>query len=167
VNLWGIIHGIRAFVPRMLEQDEPGHIVNTASIAGLTSGSGLPIYGASKHAVVRGSEALHGPLAEAKSKLKVSVLCPGGVNTRIASAGRNRPADLREDGDAPSVQQASQRDAQWANPAGMAPETVADKVFAAIQDEKFYILTHDEYDGVIRARMEAILSRSNPGPAAF
>src|SRR5438874_185332 len=93
VNFWGVVHGIRTFLPIMLRQDEEGHVVNTASIAGLTSGPTLPIYGATKHGVVRISEALHHQLAQRQAKIKVSVLCPGGVRTRIALATRNRPAD--------------------------------------------------------------------------
>ena len=91
VNFWGVVYGIRTFVPIMLRQDEEGHVLNTASTAGLTSGPNLPIYGATKHAVVRISEALHQQLAQRQAKVKVSVLCPGGVRTRIALASRNRP----------------------------------------------------------------------------
>lgn len=170
VNFWGVVYGIHAFVPRMLAQDEPGHILNTASIAGLTSGAGLPIYGASKHAVVRVSEALHLQLAEANSKLHVSVLCPGGVNTRIALASRNRPDELWEGNARPSHEELEAREATWANrtgATGMAPEEVANRVLSAIRDEQFYILTHDEYDGAIRTRMEGILARRNPGAAPF
>ena len=170
VNFWGVVYGIHAFVPRMIAQDEPGHIVNTASIAGLTSGAGLPIYGASKHAVVRVSEALHQQLAEAGSKVKASVLCPGGVNTRIALAARNRPDDLWEGKERPSHEEFEAREATWATrtgATGMAPEEVANRVLAAIREEQFYILTHDEYDGTIRTRMEGILARRNPGGAPF
>lgn len=169
VNFWGVVHGIRAFVPRMLAQDEPGHIVSTSSIAGLTSGAGLPIYGASKHAVVRISEALHLQLAERDSKIKVSVLCPGGVRTRIALASRNRPDDLQE-GERPARAELESREERWTSQAGargMEPAEVATRVLTAIRDEQFYILTHDEYDGRIRERMEAILARRNPGAAAF
>ncbi len=81
VNLWGIIYGIRAFVPRMLEQDTEGHIVNTASVAGLTSGPGLGIYKVTKHGVVTLSETLYHELALRGAKVKASVLCPGFVNT--------------------------------------------------------------------------------------
>ena len=170
VNFWGVVYGIQAFVPRMLAQDEPGHIVNTASIAGLTSGAGLPIYGASKHAVVRVSEALHQQLAEAGAKVKASVLCPGGVRTRIALASRNRPDDLWEGDRRPGADELEAREASWADrtgPTGMDPAEVANRVLTAIREEQFYILTHDEYDGTIRARMEAILARRNPSAAPF
>lgn len=166
VNFWGVVHGIRAFLPIMLAQNEPGHVVNTASIAGLTSGPTLPIYGASKHAVVRISEALHHQLAQAGAQVKVSVLCPGGVNTRIALATRNRPDEYLEDPAArPPAEALEQREREWSaltGARGMAPEAVAARVFQAIQDEQFYILPHDDFDGAIRARMENILGRQNP-----
>jgi NAD(P)-dependent dehydrogenase (short-subunit alcohol dehydrogenase family) len=166
VNFWGVVYGIRTFVPIMLAQGEPGHVVNTASIAGLTSGAALPIYGATKHAVVRISEALHLQLAQEQAPIKVSVLCPGGVNTRIALATRNRPDELWDDPAArPSREELERREQEWAamtGARGMAPEAVAERVFQAIRDEQFYILTHDEFDAAIRARMENILGRHNP-----
>jgi len=166
VNFWGVVHGLRTFLPIMLAQNEPGHVVNTASAAGLTSGGALPIYGASKHAVVRISEALHAQLAQAQAQVKVSVLCPGGVNTRIALATRNRPDEFLDDPAAkPSAEALEQREQAWATltgARGMAPEAVAERVFKAIQDEQFYILPHDDFDGMIRRRMENILGRQNP-----
>jgi NAD(P)-dependent dehydrogenase (short-subunit alcohol dehydrogenase family) len=166
VNFWGVVNGIRTFLPIMLAQDEPGHIVNTASIAGLTSGPGLPAYGASKHAVVRISEALQAQLTEAQSKIRVSVLCPGGVNTRIALATRNRPDEFLDSAaERPAAAELERREQDWAGRTGargLAPEAVAEQVFDAIRDEKFYILPHDEFDAAIRTRMENILSRQNP-----
>ena len=170
VNLWGVVHGIRTFLPIMLANDEPGHVVNTASIAGLTSGSGLPIYGVSKHGVVRLSEALHHQLAQRDAKIGVSVLCPGGVKTRIALATRNRPEGLVDAGQEVDSEELERREAEWASrtgPTGMAPEAVADLVLKAIEDERFYILTHDEYDDVLRNRMENILARNNPTLGPF
>ena len=171
VNFWGVVYGIRTFVPIMLRQGEEGHVVNTASIAGLTSGAGLVIYGATKHAVVRVSEALHLQLAQMQAKVKVSVLCPGGVNTRITLATRNRPDELWDEGAArPTAEELARREHEWAartGPAGLQPEAVAERVFQAIQDEQFYILTHDEYDDAIRTRMENILGRHNPQVRPF
>src|SRR5436853_861766 len=92
VNLWGVIHGVRAFVPRLIAQGE-GHVVNTASIAGLTSAPMMGPYNVSKHGVVTISETLAAELALSGSPFKVSVLCPGWVNTRINEADRNRPAE--------------------------------------------------------------------------
>src|SRR5438067_2268497 len=96
VNLWGVIHGVRVFAGRLVEQGE-GHIVNTASIAGLTSAPLMGPYDVSKHGVVTLSETLASELALHGSPVKVSVLCPGWVNTRIHEADRNRPSELRQD----------------------------------------------------------------------
>ena len=98
VNLWGVIHGVRTFLPIMLEQGDEGHIVNTASLAGLMPGRG--IYGVTKQAVVALSESIYNDLKVADAKIGVSVLCPGWVNTNIIDAGRNRPAELARTVDA-------------------------------------------------------------------
>ena len=169
VNFWGVVHGIRAFVPMMLAQDEEAHVVNTASIAGLVAGSGLPIYGASKHAVVRLSEGLYGQLQAADAKIGVSVLCPGGVKTRIALAERNRPDEFSDEG-GPSPDELEARETRWAEgtgATGMEPSQVADLVLQAIQDQQFWILPHDEYDDSIRTRTDDILTRHNPTPRPF
>jgi NAD(P)-dependent dehydrogenase (short-subunit alcohol dehydrogenase family) len=94
VNLWGVIHGVRAFVPHMLAQDTECHIVNTASMSGLVSMPGSGAYNVTKHGVVTLSETLHREFAERGAKVKVSVLCPGIVNTRILESARNRPKHL-------------------------------------------------------------------------
>ncbi len=95
VNVMGVVHGLRSFVPRMLKLNTPGHIVNTASVAGLISGAGSPVYGASKHAVVRITEALRAALRERAIPIGVTLLCPGLVATRIYQSERNRPAHLQ------------------------------------------------------------------------
>jgi NAD(P)-dependent dehydrogenase (short-subunit alcohol dehydrogenase family) len=163
VNFWGVVHGIRAFLPRMIEQDEPGHVVNTASIMGLTPGGS--IYGATKHAVVSVSETLFGQLQQTNSKLGVSVLCPGHVPTRITSSIRNRPDELWEGGERPSEQELSDRDEMWAQRGmnSLTPDQVAEKILAAIRSGDFYILPHDSDIGVKR-RFEAIMSRRGPDP---
>ena len=94
VNMWGVIHGIRVFVPLMLEQDTEGHVVNTASVAGLVSGPGLGIYKVTKHGVVTLSETLHHELVQIGAKIGVSVLSPGFIRTQIMDSDRNRPASL-------------------------------------------------------------------------
>jgi NAD(P)-dependent dehydrogenase (short-subunit alcohol dehydrogenase family) len=163
VNFWGVVYGIRAFVPMMLESGQEGHIVNTASIAGLTSGAALPIYGATKHGVVRITEALHFQLQQMESPLKCSVLCPGGVRTRIVSAARNQPLELRDSGEKPSDDWARQVDQMWSDRAAtMEPAEVADKVWSAIQTKRFYILTHPGSEDGVRRRMEAILKDAAP-----
>ncbi|HYT28538.1 MAG TPA: SDR family NAD(P)-dependent oxidoreductase [Ktedonobacteraceae bacterium] len=165
VNLWGVIHGIRAFVPRMLEQDTEGHIVNTASIAGLTSGPGLGIYKVTKYGVVTLSETLYHELALRGAKIKTSVLCPGFVKTRIMDGARNRPARLQNDPAEVKMGPESVALIQFmlqAVEAGMPPQQVADIVFQAIRDETFYILTHPESKEEIRVRMEDMLQERNP-----
>ena len=97
VNLWGVIHGIRSFVPRMLDQGGPAHVVNTASMAGLISVPYLGAYNVSKHGVVTLSETLHRDLGLAGSDIGVSVLCPGLVMTNIFESQRNRPDELADD----------------------------------------------------------------------
>jgi NAD(P)-dependent dehydrogenase (short-subunit alcohol dehydrogenase family) len=162
VNLWGVIHGIRTFVPILLQQEE-GHVVNTASLAGLVAGPFMGPYNASKHAVVAISETLHHELAMAGAKVKVSVLCPGWVNTGIADSGRNRPAHLRLDDGPPADGAELLRSVLQT---GMAPETVAEKVLAAIGDEQFWILTHDDADDfwveLVGRRVRSLTERSNP-----
>src|SRR5579871_852581 len=126
VNLWGVIHGIRTFVPILLRQGEEGHVVNTASMAGLVSGPGIAPYNATKHTVVTLSEALHHELGMASGgKVKVSVLCPGWVNTRILDADRNRPATL---GDATPIRPeiaAVREQVRQLLESGLAPAAVA------------------------------------------
>ncbi len=165
VNLWGVIYGIRAFVPRMLEQDTEGHIVNTASVAGLTSGPDLGIYKVTKQGVVTLSETLYHELALRGAKVKASVLCPGFVNTQIMDSFRNRPSRLQnvpaEEKMGPEGEALLQFMRQ-AMEAGMPPHQVADIVFQAIRDEKFYILTHPELKEAIRVRMEDILQERHP-----
>jgi NAD(P)-dependent dehydrogenase (short-subunit alcohol dehydrogenase family) len=167
VNFWGVVYGIKTFVPIMLEQGEEGHVINTASIAGLIGGAGLDIYGATKHAVVRVSEALHLQLAELDSPVKASVLCPGFVDTNIGTSWRNRPDELWTDGARPSDEELEQRRVARAAVRAtrtnvITPEVVADQVFEAVRDEQFYIITHDNFDDAIRTRMDNILQRRNP-----
>lgn len=168
VNLWGVIHGIHSFVPRMLEQQSEGHIVNTASIAGLTSGPGLGIYKVSKHGVVSLSETLYHELTLSGASIGVSVLCPGFVKTQIQGAERNRPASLQNDPDEkkPSPQQEEEGEVQQffqqAIQGGMPPQQAAGIVFEAIREERFYILTHPEFKGAIQTRMEDILQERKP-----
>ena len=163
VNLWGVIHGIHFFVPRMLEQRAESHIVNTSSIGGLTSGPGLSVYMASKHAVVSLSETLYHELTLRGASIGVSLLCPGFVKTRIQDSQRNRPASLQNapDETKPSHLEAGQQFLQQAIQGGMSPRHVADTVFGAIGEERFYIYPL-EFKGGIAARMEDILQERNP-----
>jgi len=165
VNLWGVIHGVHAFVPAMIAQDEEAHVVNTASMAGLAQGN--RIYSVTKHAVVALSEALHDGLHMQNTKVRCSVLCPGLTNTNLMFAARNRPQDLRNYPDeTPSAaqQERSANSKRMVEEQGLPPERTAEIVLQAIKDEQFYILTHEDYDDVIRERMENILARRNPVP---
>jgi len=165
VNLWGVIHGIHFFVPRMLAQDTEGHIVNTASSAGLISHSGLGIYKVSKHGVVTLSETMALELAARGAKLKASVLCPEWVNTRIIDAERNRPqalqSALEEQHMSPEMAAMVQAMRQLIQ-AGLPASQVAEMVFDAIRQEKFYILTHPTTKQAVQLRMEDILQERMP-----
>jgi NAD(P)-dependent dehydrogenase (short-subunit alcohol dehydrogenase family) len=162
VNLWGVIHGIRVFVPIMLAQGTEGHVVNTASMAGLVSMPLSSIYNVSKHGIVTLSETLHHELTLSGAKLKVSVLCPGWVNTQLMDSERNRPAELLNDQEPGPTVEAFKETVRGLLVAGLTPEAVADHVFNAIRDEKFYILTHPDMKEAIRTRMEGILEERNP-----
>jgi NAD(P)-dependent dehydrogenase (short-subunit alcohol dehydrogenase family) len=167
VNLWGVIHGVRAFVPRLVEQGE-GHVVNTASMAGLTSAPMMGPYNVSKHGVVTLSETLAAELALHGSPVKVSVLCPGWVNTRINKADRNRPAELQPpDGADTTMMDMGRQLLDGLLKSGLQPSEVASRVLDAIREERFYILTHPEMTPMVQQRMEDILQGRNPAPAFF
>lgn len=168
VNLWGVIYGLHFFVPRMLAQKSEGHIVNTASGAGLTSHAGQAAYTVSKHGVVALSETLALDLAAQGARLKASVLCPGWVNTRIADAGRNRPQALQNAREQEPVQpaiasmvQASQQSVRG----GTSPLQVAEMVFDAICQDRFYIFTDPTIKPGAQLRMEDILQERQPTDA--
>jgi len=168
VNLMGVVHGIRTFLPIMIEQDTEAHIVNTASLAGLTASMGA-LYGTTKFAVVGLSECLSRELQEGDFKPKVSVLCPGPVDTNILEARRNRPQELCNDTAEPE-RPATRIFREWLSEQlkqGLTPRAVGDLVVAAIRDERFYILTHPELTPAIEQRLRDILSGSNPTPIAI
>ncbi|MYG00415.1 SDR family NAD(P)-dependent oxidoreductase [Candidatus Poribacteria bacterium] len=154
VNLWGVIHGIKAFVPRMLKQETECHIVNTASILGLIRGPGEGIYKVSKHGVVALSETLADELAQKGSQIQVHVLCPGWVRTGILESARNRPDVVPHHQRQETTKSHSVRAEMEA---GMSPAEVADHVYNAIQSGTFYIHTHPEHKDWVRARMEGVL----------
>jgi len=151
VNLLGVAHGIRIFVPHLRAHGEGGHIVNTASVVGLSGLAGLGIYSATKHAVVALSEVLREELAP--EGIGVSVLCPGGVKTRIHESMRNRPELL---GGPEAGARRPQTDA--AVETGMDPRLVGDCVMRAIRANELYVLTHPEFRGAFAARADAILA---------
>ena len=165
VNLWGVIHGIRAFVPIMLQQGDECHVVNTASRAGLATRPWLAMYSASKHAVVALSESLYHELSLTGSKVKVSVLCPAVVNTRIGESERNRPETLRDAaGAGVPVQQAQAMEQAFRAllATGQPPEEVAAAVVEAIRGERFYIIPHEETKAWVATRLNDIIGDRNP-----
>lgn len=164
VNLWGVVHGVRTFVPLMLKQGGEGHIVNTGSIAGLTSNPFMSIYNVSKHAVVTLSETLQKELTLLGTQVRVSVLCPGFVNTRILESERNRPAALRNAA-ATERHPTFQEMAHSALAAGLPPAEVAARVLDAVETGRFYVLTHPEFAPRVRERMEDILEGRTPTAA--
>jgi NAD(P)-dependent dehydrogenase (short-subunit alcohol dehydrogenase family) len=162
VNFWGVVHGVRTFVPIMLRQDTEGHIVNTASMAGHLSMPLLSPYHATKFAVVSLTESLHYELALANAKLKTSVLCPGFVRTNIMDSGRNRPEHLRAALPTAEASQALLGAFQSVVASGIAPSVVAERVLEAIREERFYVFPHPEMLVAVRARMETLLAQRNP-----
>jgi NAD(P)-dependent dehydrogenase (short-subunit alcohol dehydrogenase family) len=163
VNLMGVVHGVRSFVPVLVRQ-EAGHVVNTASIAGLVAPPFMSVYNASKHAVVALSESLHHELAMAAPHVKVSVLCPGWVSTRIMESERNRPEHLRVAPDAGDPASGAVMQSVLAD--AMAPDVVAAKVFDAIRDERFWVMTHDDegdfFVDALDRRLRSVARRTNP-----
>jgi len=165
VNLWGVIHGVRVFTPRLVEQGE-GHMLATASIAGLAAVPGLGAYNVSKFGVVALMETLHHELAEAGSKVGVSVLCPGNVLTRITEADRNRPDALRPPGGPTPAELTFRSEAGRAlAEEGMPPDAVAELVVSAILQRRFWILTHPEWKELM-LRRAALLAESGQLPPA-
>jgi NAD(P)-dependent dehydrogenase (short-subunit alcohol dehydrogenase family) len=161
VNFWSVIHGIRTFVPRMLDVGDEGHIVNTASSAGIAHVS--TIYGVTKHAVVGVSEYLYFGLKQANSKLGVTALCPGVLSTNLpANSPRVRPAELQNQSPPSEVEQQRQVTFAANLAAGKPPELAADRVFEAIRADQFWVTTDNEWDERFRARFESITARRNP-----
>jgi NAD(P)-dependent dehydrogenase (short-subunit alcohol dehydrogenase family) len=167
VNLWGVIHGIRTFVPILLRQGEPGHVVNTASMAGLLSNPGMAVYNVTKFGVVTLSETLQRDLAAQNARVGVSVLCPGFTATRIMDSARNRAGSERKDPPPPepselgaAIELALRRGVD----AGISPDQVAGWVIDAIRDDRFYVMPPGpEVAEGLRARMDDLLERRNPG----
>lgn len=162
VNLMGVVHGLRSFVPHMLAHAQPAHIVNTASVAGLISGAGSVVYSATKHAVVRVSEALYASFLERGASIGVTVLCPGLTATRIYESERNRPAALAPAaGAAPEAPELAVLAADLYATA-MPAAVVAERCYQAVCHNRLYEITTDSFDEAIRERFAAILERRNP-----
>lgn len=163
VNLWGVVHALRTFVPILLAQDSEAHIVNTASMAGVTNGPLSGVYSMSKHAVVSLSESLYHDLAMRQSKIGVSVLCPEAVNTGIGTSERNRPDKWRAVDQAPSPErefvEQSLRDFTRK---GVGPDVLAERVLQAVRDDRFYILAEGAWRRMCETRLEDVRLTRNP-----
>jgi NAD(P)-dependent dehydrogenase (short-subunit alcohol dehydrogenase family) len=155
VNLWGVVHGLLAFLPRMLAQPGEKHIVNTASTAGLIPTPGVGVYATAKYAVVGLSEHLRMDLAG--HAIGVSVLCPGGVQTQILSSERNRPAELGAP-QAPAEDLRQRAAGGTRHPEEMQPpEAIAAAVLDGIRENDAYILTHAHYRRRVEARCAELM----------
>jgi len=168
VNLWGVIHGVRVFTPLMLEcarreRGYQGHIVNTASMAGLLDAPALGVYSVSKHAVVALSETLYHDLRLVDAPIHASVLCPYFVPTGIDRSERHRPADVRSDAPLSASQQAAKQLVSRAVGAGkVSAAEVAQLTFEAIRENRFWIYSHPQALGAVAERMEAIVHGAAP-----
>jgi NAD(P)-dependent dehydrogenase (short-subunit alcohol dehydrogenase family) len=161
VNFDGVLHGIRHFVPAMIDQGGPGHVVNTASMAGLVHGMG--IYGVSKHAVVALSESMWNELRQRNHPIGVSVLCPGWVRTRIMESERNRPETPRSDpGQRRPEAELMRRAVEQMIEQGMDPREIGRIVADAIEADRFYVLPHPQWKNVVENRMRRILDEQDP-----
>jgi len=167
VNLWGVVHGLRLFTPRMLDaaKADPawrGHIVNTASMAGLLTPPNMGIYNVSKHAVVALTETLYQDLRLVSDQIGASVLCPYFVPTGISQSQRNQPEALAGEGLTKSQRIGQAMTDKAVNAGKVTAAEVAQRVFDAIESNRFYVFSHPQALGNVRSRMEAIVNGQNP-----
>jgi NAD(P)-dependent dehydrogenase (short-subunit alcohol dehydrogenase family) len=163
VNLWGVIHGVRTFTPILLSQGTEGHVVNTASVAGLVNPQMMAAYNVSKHAVVSLSATMVHDLRLVGAKVGVSVLCPAFVPTGIGASARNRPAGLANDAPPTASQQALQAQLEKAVSSGrIGAEQIARATFDAVRENRFYVITHDAMMPSIELRLQDVVARRNP-----
>jgi NAD(P)-dependent dehydrogenase (short-subunit alcohol dehydrogenase family) len=163
VNLWSVIYGVKFFVTRMLAQQTPGHIINTASVAGLVTPQMLGVYNVSKHGVVALSETLYHDLRVANSDIGVTVLCPAFVDTGINDSARNRPADLQDGAaETESQRQARAQTAKASSAGRLSAAQVAEKTFDCIRENQFYCITHPRILDAVALRLDDIARQRNP-----
>jgi len=163
VDLWSVIHGVQHFVPRMLQQAEGGHVVNTSSVAGLLSTPGMAAYNVAKHGVVTLSETLYGELLAAKARVGVSLLCPAWVPTAIHESGRNRQERFGEVKPAEGLSAAyEERMASAVKSGRLTAADMANEVFAAVAEDRFYVIPHRKINNAIQLRMDDIMNLRNP-----
>jgi len=162
VNLWGVLHGIRAFVPRMLDGGDEGYVVNTSSVAGLITGAYSAPYITSKFAVLALTECLAHDLQAHGAPIGVSVLVPGVVDTKIAYSTRNRPDEPPSEAQAPDAHLVEQALRDLLAASGRPPDDVATLVFDAIRTGRFYVTTSDATPGMLRERFDAVVAGELP-----
>jgi NAD(P)-dependent dehydrogenase (short-subunit alcohol dehydrogenase family) len=163
VNLWGVIHGVHTFLPRMLAGGDEGHFVNTASMAGLTTAPFMSVYDVTKHGVVALSESMYKELAVTGAPIGVSVVCPGLINTNIMRSSRNRPESLAEEGKTGPMAQAFGQALSDRLAGGYPPSEVAEQVIAGIREGRFYVVpAQPEVKGNIAIRAQDLLELRNP-----
>lgn len=162
VNVWGVIHGVKAFVPLLIEQGEPAHVINTASLASFNGGGEHSPYCSSKAAALSISQSLHSELTAWNTQVGVSVVCPGMVDTQIHKSNRNRPG-----GDAPWS------DREWNDPAhvkgsedfqgrGVPPEDIARATLEALKEGRFYVFNGEAWRDYVRGQTDVALAGENP-----
>lgn len=169
-NLYSVMYGLKAFIPIMLEQDTECHIVNVASVAGLVSSPTMPTYHMTKFGNVGLSESVSYQLQAIKSKIKVSVYCPGFIQTDLHNCDSRRTDKfaLNDDPYYKSAEySAGQRYGKMVIETGIPIDSVGMSVFQGIEDENFYILTHPNYNPLIGLRVKNILDGHNPNIALF
>ncbi|MDK9705155.1 MAG: SDR family NAD(P)-dependent oxidoreductase [Sulfuritalea sp.] len=165
VDLWSVIHGVQHFLPRMIKQEEGGHVVNTSSVAGLLSTPGMAAYNVAKHGVVTLSETLYGELLAAKARVGVSLLCPAWVPTAIHESARNRPDRFGAAKPAAGLSAAyEERMGQAVKSGRLTAADMANEVFAAVMEDRFYVIPHRKINNAIQLRMDDIMNLRNPTP---
>mgnify|MGYP006273832411 CR=1 FL=1 len=154
VNLWGVVHGLQAFLPMMLANPDGGHVVNTASMAGLSPLPGAAPYSATKYAVVGISETMRAELEG--TAVGVSVLCPGFVRTNIFASQRNRPTELRNDEKKKAARVANDEMIRMVEQTAIDPRSVAATVLEAVREGRFWIFTHPDLLQAVREKYDEI-----------
>ncbi len=166
VNVFGVVNGVRSFIPLLLDQGEPAHMVNTASVGGLMVGPFLSPYIVSKHAVVALTESVYHELATLDTEVGISVLCPGPIATGINRSERIRPGDRSETRALGSNAEKEYESLLSSGiDGGMPPDEVGKIVFEGLRADRFWIYTHPVYTEAIQGRMESILAGTNPAHA--
>jgi NAD(P)-dependent dehydrogenase (short-subunit alcohol dehydrogenase family) len=162
VNLWGVVHGVRAFLPHLIASGR-SHVVNTASIAGLYPGFS-PAYDASKHAVVALTEGLHNAMTSAGLPVGVSCLCPGWIRTRIIDADRNWPSDLAPPPPRDAATEVLLKHVRRAIDEGMQTAAVAEHVLGAVREDRYWVFPNPEFLDAVVERFHRIAEQLDPAP---